>query len=83
MSWLITKFYEEEGREKNMGDTRTLAVQMPAELFDRLSAYLARHGLKKKTFLIDLITRALEDAEDGENTQDTESTEDTEDAEEE
>ena len=64
-----------------MGDTRTLAVQMPAELFDRLSAYLARHGLKKKTFLIDLITRALEDAEDGENNGETEATEDTEETE--
>ena len=64
MTWLITKFYE--GREKNVEDTRTLAVQMPAELFQRLDQYLAEHKLKKKAFIIDLITRALEEAEDAE-----------------
>ena len=64
VTWLITKFYE--GREKNVEDTRTLAVQMPAELFERLDKYLAEHKLKKKAFIIDLITRALEEAEDAE-----------------
>lgn len=46
-----------------MGDMRTLAVQVPAELFERLDKYLADHKLKKKAFIIDLITRALEEDE--------------------
>ena len=49
-----------------MGETRTLAVQMPAELFERLDKYLTDHKLKKKAFIIDLITRALEEAEGAE-----------------
>ena len=36
MTWLITQFYD--GSEKKVENTRTLAVQMPAELFDRLDA---------------------------------------------
>ncbi len=61
VTWLITTFYE--GSEKTMGDTRTLAVQMPAELFDRLDAYLASHKLKKKEFIIGLVRKALDEAE--------------------
>ena len=64
MTWLITTFYE--GSEKNMGETRTLAVQMPAELFDRLDAYLASHKLKKKEFIISLVRKALDEADDDE-----------------
>ena len=64
MTWLITKFYE--GSEKKMEDTRTLAVQMPADLFDRLDAYLASHKLKKKEFIIGLVRKALDEAENAE-----------------
>ena len=35
-----------------MGDMRTLAVQVPAELFERLDKYLADHKLKKKAFVL-------------------------------
>ena len=45
------------------GEMRTLAAQIPAELFDRLDRYLKARGIKKKDFLIDIITRALETAE--------------------
>ena len=45
------------------GETRTLAAQIPAELFDRLDRFLKERGIKKKEFLIDIITRALETAE--------------------
>jgi predicted DNA-binding protein len=65
VTWLITTFYE-GGRENNMGETRTLAVQMPADLFERLDKYLADHKLKKKAFIIDLITRALEETDSAE-----------------
>ena len=60
MTWLITTFYE--GSEKTMGETRTLAVQMPAELFDRLDEYLAKNKLKKKEFIIGLVRKALNEA---------------------
>ena len=45
------------------GEMRTLAAQIPAELFDRLDRYLKERGIKKKDFLVDIITRALETAE--------------------
>ena len=44
------------------GETRTLAIQIPAELFDELDKYLAAHKLKKKAFLTDLIRKALDEA---------------------
>ena len=47
------------------GDTRTLATQIPEELFERLKAYLKKNGLKQRQFIIGLIEDALEqDVED-------------------
>ena len=40
---------------------RTLAVQIPAELFERLKDYLAAHNLKQKQFLVQLIENALDE----------------------
>ena len=45
------------------GDTRTLAVQIPEELFERLKAYLKKNNLKQKQFIIGLIEDALEEDE--------------------
>ena len=45
----------------SMKAERTLAVQIPAELFERLKEYLVAHNLKQKQFLIQLIESALED----------------------
>ena len=45
------------------GAERTLAVQIPAELFERLKEYLAARNLKQKQFLIQLIENALDDTE--------------------
>jgi predicted DNA-binding protein len=64
VTWLITKFYE--GREKNVEDTRTLAVQIPAELFQRLNEYCKSHKLKKKEFILGLVRKALEESESAE-----------------
>ena len=47
----------------SMKAERTLAVQIPAELFERLKEYLVAHNLKQKQFLIQLIESALEDSE--------------------
>ena len=49
MTWLITQFYEyEQGGKSTMDDKRTVAFQVPAELFDEFKAYLQRHILLHK-----------------------------------
>ena len=61
---LITDYYKMKENVKMTGDTRTLAVQIPEELFLRLDAYLKRSGIKsKKQFLINLIEAALAEGE--------------------
>lgn len=52
-----------EGGQISMKAERTLAVQIPAELFERLKEYLVAHNLKQKQFLIQLNESALEDTE--------------------
>ncbi len=61
MTWLITKFYELEGKGME-GATRTLAVQIPAELFDRLERYLESIDKKKKPFMVELLEKVLDEA---------------------
>ena len=62
---LITDYYKMKENTKMTGDIRTLAVQIPEELFLRLDAYLKRSGIKsKKQFLISLIEDALEQDEE-------------------
>lgn len=51
----------------SMKAERTLAVQIPAELFERLKEYLVANNLKQKQFLIQLIESALEDTEKNNN----------------
>ena len=61
----ITDYYKMKENTKMTGDTRTLAVQIPEELFLRLDAYLKRSGIKsKKQFIIGLIEDALEQEEE-------------------
>ena len=44
--------------------TRTLAFQVPEELFGRVKKHLAQHpGLSQKEFVIGLITKALDEAD--------------------
>ena len=50
-----------EGGQISMRAERTLAVQIPAELFERLKDYLAAHNLKQKQFLVQLIENALDE----------------------
>ena len=62
---LITDYYKMKEGTKMTGDTRTLATQIPEELFERLKAYLKKNGLKQRQFIIGLIEDALEqDVED-------------------
>ena len=63
---LITDYYKMKEGTKMTGDMRTMAIQLPEELFERLKAYLKRNNLKQKQFIIGLIEDALE--EDKEST---------------
>ena len=67
ITMLITEYYERK-ECANMKDTntRTLALQIPAELFDALDRYLAKHKLTKKEFVTTLIREALEKDGSGE-----------------
>ena len=66
---LITGYYDWKDGRIMTGEMRTLAAQIPAELFDRLDRYLKARGIKKKDFLVNIITRALETAEAAEVTE--------------
>ena len=61
---LITDYYNMKENTKMTGDTRTLATQIPEELFERLKAYLKKNNLKQKQFIIGLIEDALEQEEE-------------------
>ena len=60
---LLTDYYENQKGMKSMENTRTLAVQIDAELFDRLDDYLKKNKLKKRNFITDLIRKVLDEAE--------------------
>ena len=46
------------------GDMRTMAIQLPEDLFERLKASLKKNNLKQKQFIIGLIEDALEQDEE-------------------
>ena len=77
---LITDYYKMKEGTKMTGDMRTMAIQLPEELFERLKAYLKKNNLKQKQFIIGLIEDALEqDAEDTAAQADSEGSSETED----
>ena len=65
---LLTNYYE-KGSEKTMTGIRTMAFQMPEEMFQRLKAHLERESqrtgkkVSQKQFVLDLIQRVLDEAE--------------------
>ena len=76
---LIQNYYDMKENKKMTGDMRTMAIQLPEELFERLKAYLKKNNLKQKQFIIGLIEDALEQEEEdttaqagSENASDTE-----------
>ena len=76
---LITDYYNMKENSKMTGDMRTMAIQLPEELFERLKAYLKKNNLKQKQFIIGLIEDALEqDEEDTTAQADSESASETE-----
>ena len=60
MTWLITKFYEEEEKPTMKGNQRTVAFQVPEELFERFKEYLKKNGVKQNAFFLDCIQKALD-----------------------
>ena len=66
---LLTDYYEKGVKENMSNGIRTMAFQMPEELFERLKAHLdresARTGKKvsQKQFVLDLIRQALNEAD--------------------
>lgn len=46
--------------EKNMGNMRTLAFQVPEELFQKIKDYLQRNNMTRKEFVIGLIENEIE-----------------------
>ena len=65
---LHPKISEKEGN--NMANTRTVAFQVPEELFQRIKDYLNRNHMTQKQFLLGLIERELDreqSAREGEN----------------
>ena len=61
---LIQNYYDMKENTKMTGDMRTMAIQLPEELFERLKAYLKKNNLKQKQFIIGLIEDALEQDEE-------------------
>ena len=61
---LITAYYKMKENTKMTGDMRTMAIQLPEELFERLKAHLKKNNLKQKQFIIGLIEDALEQDEE-------------------
>lgn len=62
MTWLVAKFYEEESKTKMTRENeRTVAFQVPEELFEQFKEYLRRNGIKQKEFFLGCIQRALEE----------------------
>lgn len=62
MTALITKYYEmEENVKMDKDNVRTVAFQVPTELFERLKAYtcLKRNSIKQNAFFLDCIRQAL------------------------
>ena len=60
---ILTEHFEGGARTMNTNN-RTIAFQVPEELFERLKDYLVRNGLKQKDFILSLIERELNDAAD-------------------
>ena len=66
MTWLIQTFYDNQNKEENTMNTdkRTVAFQVPGELFEKFKDYLQERGIKQNAFFLDCIHRALAEAQE-------------------
>ena len=49
-----------EKEDTQMGNMRTLAFQVPEDLFQKIKDYLTRHGISQKQFVIGLIEKEID-----------------------
>lgn len=63
---VLISYYEKKEGNNTMDNTRTVAFQIPEELFQELKKYLKKHDLKQKEFILGLIQQALSDDRDAE-----------------
>ena len=70
MTWLIQTFFDNQNKEENTMNTdkRTVAFQVPGELFEKFKDYLQERGIKQNAFFLDCIHRALAEAQEGRET---------------
>ena len=59
MTQLITNYFHMKEDQNMNTETRTVAFQVPPELFEEFKAYLQRNHLKQKEFFLACIQRAL------------------------
>ena len=60
MTQLITDFFQmKEGYQNMNHDMKTIAFQVPVELFEEFKAYLQRNNFKQKEFFLGCIQSAL------------------------
>lgn len=66
MAWLIQTFYENQVKEETIMimDKRTVAFQVPGELFEKFKDYLQERGIKQNAFFLDCIHRALAEGQE-------------------
>ena len=64
MTELLTNYYENGGTRKMGGKQRTVAFQVPEELFEQFKEYLKQHNMKQNAFFLDCIHRALAEAQE-------------------
>ena len=66
MTWLIQTFYETQNKEEHTmnADKRTVAFQVPGELFEKFKDYLQEKGIKQNAFFLDCIHRALAESQE-------------------
>lgn len=57
---LRDELYPKFAEEKSMGNMRTLAFQVPEELFQKIKDYLQRNNMTQKEFVIGLIENEIE-----------------------
>ena len=71
MTDLLTRYYE-KGSEKTVEGMRTMAFQIPEEMFQRLKKHLERESqrtgrkVSQKQFVLGLIQQVLDEAEQAE-----------------
>lgn len=57
---LDNELHPKDQEVRNMGNMRTMAFQVPEELFDQIKDYLNRHHMTQKEFVLGLIKVELD-----------------------